>query len=48
VKFNGIDLSQLYYLYSTFHNVDCVKAASQYQSKHNNNVHFLVENIHVW
>jgi len=31
------------YLYSAFHNIDCIKAASQYQSKHNNNVRFLVE-----
>jgi len=31
------------YLYSLFHNIDCIKAASQYQSKHNNNVRFLVE-----
>jgi len=23
--------------------MDCIKAASQYQSKHNNNVRFLVE-----
>jgi len=30
------------YLYSAFHNVDCIKAASQYQSKHNN-VRFLME-----
>jgi len=31
------------YLYSTFYNIDCIKAASQYQSKHNNIVRFLVE-----
>jgi len=31
------------YLYSAFHNIDCIKAASQYQTKHNNNVRFLVE-----
>jgi len=33
-------LSQVY-LYSAFHNIDCITvAASQYQSKHNNNVRF--------
>jgi len=31
-----------YTLYSTFHNIDCIKAVSQYQSKHNN-VRFLME-----
>jgi len=31
------------YFYSAFCNIDCIKADSQYQSKHNNNVHFLVE-----
>jgi len=25
-----------------------LQADSQYQSKHNNNIRFLVENIHVW
>jgi len=29
------------YLYSPFHAIDCIKAASQYQSKHKNNVRFL-------
>jgi len=29
--------------YIDFHNIDCIKAASHYESKHNNNVHFLVE-----
>jgi len=31
------------YFYSAFCNIVCIKADSQYQSKHNNNVHFLVE-----
>jgi len=31
-------------VFSAFHNIDCIKAASQYQSKYIiNNVHFLVE-----
>jgi len=44
-----IKLSQVY-LYSAFHNIDCIKAASQYQSKHNNNVCFLAgkKSIQVW
>jgi len=31
------------YLYSASHNTDCIKEATQYQLKHNNNVRFLVE-----
>jgi len=31
------------YLYSAFHNIDCIKAAPQYQSEDNDNVRFLVE-----
>jgi len=39
-------LSSQKYLYSAFNNIDCIKAASQYQSKkHNNNVRFLVEKL---
>jgi len=30
-------------LYSAFHNIDCIQTDSQYQSKLNNNVCFLVE-----
>jgi len=33
----------IYSIYSAIYNLDCIKAASQYQSKHNNNVRFLVE-----
>jgi len=36
-------VSSQVYLYSAFHNIDCIKAASQYQLKHNNKVRFLVE-----
>jgi len=36
-------MSSKVYLYSAFHNIDCIKATSQYQLKDNNNVHFLVE-----
>jgi len=36
-------LSSQVYLYCTFHNIDCIQSALQYQSKHNNNVRFLVE-----
>jgi len=39
----GQKINQVY-LYSAFHNIDCIKAASQYQSKHNN-VRFLVEKL---
>jgi len=42
-KINAQFKSSQVYLYSAFHSIDCIKAASQYQSKHNNNVHFLVE-----
>jgi len=42
VNDNQVKSSQVY-LYSAFHNIDCIKAASLYQSKNNNNVHFLVE-----
>jgi len=38
---DGVQSSQVY-LYSAIHNIDCIKAASQYQSEHNNNVRFLV------
>jgi len=38
-----INTSSQVYLYSSFHNIDCINAASQYQSKHNNTVRFLVE-----
>jgi len=31
------------YKYSAFHNIDCINAASQYQSKHYKNLRFLVE-----
>jgi len=45
---NALANIQVYqvYLYSTFHNIDCIEAASHDQSKHNNNVRFLVE-IHL-
>jgi len=39
-----IHMSSQVYLYRAFHNIDCIKAASRYQSKHiNNNVRFFVE-----
>jgi len=37
------------YLYSAFHNTDCIKAASQYQSKQLNSACLLLEkDIQVW
>jgi len=41
-KEGAVKSSQVY-LYSAFLNIDCIKAASLYQSKHSNNVRFLVE-----
>jgi len=38
-----VRMSSQVYLYRAFHNIDCIQAASQYQSKHNNNVRFLGE-----
>jgi len=35
-------MSQIY-LYSTFHNTDCIKAASQYQSRQFNSVCLFME-----
>jgi len=35
--------SQVKSIYIALSTTDCIKAASQYQSKHNNNIRFLVE-----
>jgi len=36
------------YLYSTFHNTDCIKAASRYQSRQHNSVFYSWKDNQVW
>jgi len=44
-KLCQVKSSQIY-LYSAFHNTDCIKSASQYQSKQLNSVCLLLEKKH--
>jgi len=44
-NFQKVKSSQIY-LYSAFYNTDCIKAASQYQSKQLNSVCLLLEKRH--